>query len=251
MALESQRTLRVTGRELRACRARLVCAHRCGLHRPAETSGDHGERAGSAASASDASRCGGPSTERGGGRHDGCSAARLVGSTARSSIATRQAHGRPRRRRPNDRSCLNCITHRVIVSIASRSFERSHDERGLHAGYRLSRFSRSSRPIDSRFALIPSANDLNRSSIPSATTSKCRRVSCAARSTYSREPQSVLSYERESDVWTLALARARADWQHRGMSGRNRHVLTAGVTDFSLRRLPKSTTVDRPKGKTP
>ena len=63
--------------------------------------------------------------------------------------------------------------------------------------------------------------------------------------------QSVLSYERESDVWTLALARARADWQHRGMSGRNRHVLTAGVTDFSLRRLPKSTTVDRPKGKTP
>ena len=38
--------------------------------------------------------------------HDGCSAARLVGSTAKSSIATRQAHARPRRRRPNHRSCL-------------------------------------------------------------------------------------------------------------------------------------------------
>ena len=45
------------------CRARPVCDHRCGLHRPAETSGDHGERAGSAAAASDASRCGGPSPE--------------------------------------------------------------------------------------------------------------------------------------------------------------------------------------------
>ncbi len=124
MALESQRTLRVTGRELRACRARLACDHHCGLHQPTETSGGHGERAGSAASASDASRSGGPSPERGGGRHDGCSAAPLVGSTARSSIATRQAHARPRRRRPNDRSCRNYITDRIIVSIVSLRFDR-------------------------------------------------------------------------------------------------------------------------------